>query len=654
MKQAAARAERALERLAEPLSALLSRPSTGRRRSSTQAWVEVLRNSAHDSICACSVDEVCDAVLHRYAEATQIADGLADRALRALGATIAATAPVVVNPSARARGGLVELRLPGAAAPPGCQLVSRAAGRAGAHGRHPGARSPRSPWPSSSTCAASCRSPSRRSTACELLHVEREDGGHARHPAGAGRAGTASASQLRRPGRARARDEPPGRHGAGPRRRRARLRLAGLDRARAPRSSRWRPGRCACRNGLVDVQVDPTDGTFVDQRPRRARRARRRRRRGRHLQLVPARRRHARRPSRRAALPARRARAAAGPPRDPQHLRPAHPRRRTGAASAPSTVTCAPRSSCGPARTSSGCASSSTTTASATTACASTSRSPTRRRPHGPSARSRSWSAASPPRAGPPSSGCPPSRPAASCRPAGSPSPTRACSSTSWSTCATGPTARRRQHARRHAAALHRDAVAGPDGHPSRCRPGRSRRWRARSSRAACPSRFALHVGDRDPYAVVDDAFLPLLVTQAGGGQRCPPTARRCRSRAPRCPRSCGRAARSTCACSTPPTSPATVRIDGRPGWLVDLRGRPLEPFEGSFDARPRGHRHRRAHRLSRVDGAVLAAGSSRAWRVFSRTTSRICARRSSIASRIVDGAPSARRTPTASPARCA
>ena len=40
------------------------------------AWLEVIRNSAHDSICACSVDAVCDAVLHRFGEATEIADGL--------------------------------------------------------------------------------------------------------------------------------------------------------------------------------------------------------------------------------------------------------------------------------------------------------------------------------------------------------------------------------------------------------------------------------------------------------------------------------------------------------------------------------------------------------------------------------------------------
>ena len=41
----------------------------------------MVRNSAHDSICACSADEVVDAVLHRYAEARQIGDGLTEQAL---------------------------------------------------------------------------------------------------------------------------------------------------------------------------------------------------------------------------------------------------------------------------------------------------------------------------------------------------------------------------------------------------------------------------------------------------------------------------------------------------------------------------------------------------------------------------------------------
>ncbi|MGQ0434470.1 MAG: alpha-mannosidase [Microthrixaceae bacterium] len=124
VKQAAAVAERALERLAEPLSALFLPSDDWPDALLDVAWLEVIRNSAHDSICACSVDEVCDAVLHRFAEATRIAEGLTTRAVDVLGATVEGTGPVVVNPSARARGGIVELRLPGNEVPPGCQLVS--------------------------------------------------------------------------------------------------------------------------------------------------------------------------------------------------------------------------------------------------------------------------------------------------------------------------------------------------------------------------------------------------------------------------------------------------------------------------------------------------------------------------------------------------
>jgi mannosylglycerate hydrolase len=124
VKQAAAVAERAVERLAEPLSALFLPADRWPGALLDQAWLELIRNSAHDSICACSVDEVCDAVLHRYAEATHIADGLAERAVATLGASVQGDGVVVVNPSSRARSGLVELRLPGEGTPRGCQLLS--------------------------------------------------------------------------------------------------------------------------------------------------------------------------------------------------------------------------------------------------------------------------------------------------------------------------------------------------------------------------------------------------------------------------------------------------------------------------------------------------------------------------------------------------
>ncbi len=108
-KQLAARAERALERMAQPLCALFLPSDAWPSSLLDLAWREVIRNAAHDSICACSHDEVVDAVNHRYAEARQIADGLGDRALRALGRSMVDAGPVIVNPSAVPRSGLVEV-----------------------------------------------------------------------------------------------------------------------------------------------------------------------------------------------------------------------------------------------------------------------------------------------------------------------------------------------------------------------------------------------------------------------------------------------------------------------------------------------------------------------------------------------------------------
>jgi mannosylglycerate hydrolase len=123
VRQAAARAERALEQLAEPLAALFLPAEDWPAALLDDAWLGVVRNAAHDSVCACSVDEVCNAVVHRYAEATQIAEGLTDRALRRLGQKAAHDGHVIVNPSARPRSGLVELTLTGDTAPPGTQVT---------------------------------------------------------------------------------------------------------------------------------------------------------------------------------------------------------------------------------------------------------------------------------------------------------------------------------------------------------------------------------------------------------------------------------------------------------------------------------------------------------------------------------------------------
>jgi mannosylglycerate hydrolase len=132
VKRAAGATERALERRAEPYAALFQPADVWPARLLDLAWLDVVRNAAHDSICACSVDDVVDAVLHRFAEARQIADGIAGRALKALGRSMAEPGSVVVNPSAHARRGMVELVV-GAELPPGddVQVLSERMGLPG-------------------------------------------------------------------------------------------------------------------------------------------------------------------------------------------------------------------------------------------------------------------------------------------------------------------------------------------------------------------------------------------------------------------------------------------------------------------------------------------------------------------------------------------
>jgi Glycosyl hydrolases family 38 N-terminal domain/Alpha mannosidase middle domain/Glycosyl hydrolases family 38 C-terminal domain len=108
LKAACARAERWLERYAEPLQALYG---GGRwpEEFLRQAWTRMFQNAAHDSICGCSADEVSAQVLVRYAEAEQIARGLAERAVDRIAAECPTGSFVVVNPSPRERADVVEL-----------------------------------------------------------------------------------------------------------------------------------------------------------------------------------------------------------------------------------------------------------------------------------------------------------------------------------------------------------------------------------------------------------------------------------------------------------------------------------------------------------------------------------------------------------------
>jgi mannosylglycerate hydrolase len=109
VKRMGALAERALERRAEPLAALFQSPEDWPRELLALAWKEMVRNSAHDSICACSIDDVVDAVLHRYTEARTIGRGLAERALKSFARSLAEPGTYVLNAAQRPRRGLVEL-----------------------------------------------------------------------------------------------------------------------------------------------------------------------------------------------------------------------------------------------------------------------------------------------------------------------------------------------------------------------------------------------------------------------------------------------------------------------------------------------------------------------------------------------------------------
>ncbi len=131
VKREAARAERALERRAEPYCALYLPAPQWPGALFDVAWKQVVRNSAHDSVCACSVDEVVDAVLTRYAEARRIGDGLADQALLALARSLADAGPVVVNPSARQRSGVVEMVVAGDDLPADTQALPEEPGAFG-------------------------------------------------------------------------------------------------------------------------------------------------------------------------------------------------------------------------------------------------------------------------------------------------------------------------------------------------------------------------------------------------------------------------------------------------------------------------------------------------------------------------------------------
>jgi mannosylglycerate hydrolase len=110
LKAACARAERLLARYAEPLQALHG--ATWPAPFLDLAWRRLVECSGHDSITGCGADAVADQVAVRLAEASQLGEGLAERAAAEAAGRVPRGAVAVLNPSPFPRAGLVELDLP--------------------------------------------------------------------------------------------------------------------------------------------------------------------------------------------------------------------------------------------------------------------------------------------------------------------------------------------------------------------------------------------------------------------------------------------------------------------------------------------------------------------------------------------------------------
>ena len=95
--------------------------------------------------------------------------------------------------------------------------------------------------------------------------------------------------------------------------------------------------------------------------------------------------------------------------------------------------------------------------------------------------------------------------------------------------------------------------------------------------------RYGVQVGDADPYALVDEAFLAVEVVRAPGGGERSPSGQTLRVTGAEVSAVRRQGGALEVRVFNPSDAATTVHIDEARGWLVDLRGRPLEPFEASF-----------------------------------------------------------------------
>jgi len=100
---------------------------------------------------------------------------------------------------------------------------------------------------------------------------------------------------------------------------------------------------------------------------------------------------------------------------------------------------------------------------------------------------------------------------------------------------------------------------------------------------------YALALGESDPYALADDVLLPLEVVSSFGGGSRPDQGSELNLDGAQVSALRRENGVLEVRVFNPGAHTTTVDIGGRAGWLVDLRGFPVEPFEGSFELRPFG-----------------------------------------------------------------
>jgi alpha-mannosidase len=105
VKQAMGRAERMVERYAEPLATLWGGDWPGRFLD--MAWWRLVDASGHDSVTGCGVDDTAQQVAARIAEAEQLGQAVRDMVAARLSAAVPSDGVLVVNPTPATRRGVV-------------------------------------------------------------------------------------------------------------------------------------------------------------------------------------------------------------------------------------------------------------------------------------------------------------------------------------------------------------------------------------------------------------------------------------------------------------------------------------------------------------------------------------------------------------------